>query len=407
MSDEQASPDLSTNGGGAEEVTSDYEGRAVGREVSVLDLFLIIARNRTLIVRTVLVFVFIGGTYALLAQKEYTSTAEVIRETEGKGPDLSGGLGGIAGGLAGGAISGILGGATSGGLGPSAYPEVLRGRAVRLAVVRDTFRFPGVDRRMTFVEYANRSGLLGTILNYSFKGSRSGSPPESGAPISVEEDEALKAIKEMVSASVDQETGIMSISVTAEGPQLAADLAQSFLRHLEARVRQIRTKKVREQLEFVRGRFREAETELEASEDRLAQFLEQNQNPTTATLRFRQDRLQRQVQFKEQLYSKLQSQLTETRLDLQQQQPVVTVVEKPVPPMEKSAPSRVLIVVLCLVLGGFIGIGVAFGRGFFQAHDTRGEEKKMEEIRRGLSLNALMKDLKFWEGDAKQVRTEK
>ena len=177
----------------------------------------------------------------------------------------------------------------------------------------------------------------------------------------------------------------MTISVTAGGPRLASSLAKSFLDHFATRVRTIRTEKVRERLQFVEGRFQEAEKELEAAEDRLAQFLERNQNPTTATLQFRRDRLQRQVSFKEQLYSELQSQLTQTRLDLQRQQPVVTIVEEPVPPVNRSAPQRTLIVLLNIVLGGILGVVGAFLRAFVQrTGEDENERRKIEEVQRAL-----------------------
>jgi len=194
----------------------------------------------------------------------------------------------------------------------------------------------------------------------------------------------LKSISNKVSASVDEETGLMTISVTAGGPELASSLAESFLDHFTARVRTIRTEKVRERLQFVEGRFEEAEQELEQAEEKLAQFLERNQNPTTASLQFRRDRLQRQVSFKEQLYSELQSQLTQTRLDLQRRQPVVTVVEKPVRPMEPSAPNRTLIVILNLMLGGVLGMGGAFVSTFFERAEDTGEQEKLVEIRERL-----------------------
>jgi uncharacterized protein involved in exopolysaccharide biosynthesis len=375
--------------------------------VSLLDILLILARNKTLIVRTVLAFTLLGVTYSILAPLEYTSETKVVRESEGKGPDLSGGLGGLAGGLAGGAVSGLLGGASSG-LGPEAFPEVLKGRAVRLSVVRDTFRFPDAERPMTFVDYVNRPpGPVGQVLNYTLwlpwtlkdgLGSAiSGRPvpagtTEAGEPLipSEEEDEALEAISDMISSTVNEETGLIMISVTAGGPVLASDLAKSFLDHFTTRVREIRTEKVRERLEFVDGRFEEAEQELEQAEERLAQFLERNQNPTTATLQFRRDRLQRQVSFKEQLYSELQSQLTQTRLDLQRRQPVVTVVEKPVPPVNRSAPRRTLIVVLCVFFGGFIGVAGSFLKSFFESTDRDAEEKrKVEVIRESFSIQGI------------------
>jgi uncharacterized protein involved in exopolysaccharide biosynthesis len=370
--------------------------------VSLLDILLVLARHKTLIVRTVLVFTLLGVTYALLAPETFTSEARVVREAQQEGGSLPGGL---SGGLAGGALSGLgvsLGGAASG-LTPQAFPDVLQSREVRLAVVRDTFRFPDAEQPMTYVDYVNRSpGPLGTVLDYTLflpwtlkemVGSAiSGAPApagttDGGEPVipSEEESSALKAISGKVSASVDQETGLMTISVTAGGPQLARSLAESFLDHFTTRVREIRTEKVRERLQFVEGRFEEAEQELETAEDRLAQFLERNQNPTTATLQFRRDRLQRQVSFKEQLYSELQSQLTQTRLDLQRRQPVVTVVEEPVPPRQRSWPKRTFIVLLSLGVGGIFGILLAFVKALFEgAEKTDREREKLDEIQEHL-----------------------
>jgi capsule polysaccharide export protein KpsE/RkpR len=256
---------------------------------------------------------------------------------------------------------------------------------------------------MTYVDYVNRpAGPLSTVLDYTLflpwtlKGmlgrAISGSPApagttDAGEPMipSRSEDRALRKIGGMVSSSVDEETGLMSISVTAGGPQLASDLAKSFLDHFSMRVREIRTEKVRERLDFVEGRFQEVEEDLETAEENLAQFLERNQNPTTASLQFRRDRLQRQVSFKEQLYSSLQSQLTQTRLDLQRRQPVVTVVEEPVPPMQRSAPKRTLIVLLSFILGGFLGLGGTFVRAVLQsAEEDEGGQEKLNEIKERL-----------------------
>jgi len=392
-------------------------------EVSLLDILLVLARNRALILRTVLVFALLGVTYSLLASEEYTSSAKVVREAQTEGGGLS-----LPGGISPGMLSGLginLGGATSG-LTPAAFPDVLQSREVRLAVVRDTFRFPDVERPMTFVEYVNRPpGPLGLFLKYTLKlpftlkkalsEAVSGPPVPAGTtatgePVipSEEEDKALEVIAEKVSATVDEETGLMTIAVTAGGPQLAANLTKSFVSHLTTRVREIRTQKVGERLQFVKQRFQEAEQELEVAEDRLAQFLERNQNPTTATLQFRRDRLQRQVSFKEQLYSELQSQLTQARLDLQRRQPVVTVVEQPVPPIERSAPQRTLIVLFSLILGGFIGVAGAFAKTFVEntEQDTEGR-KKLDEIRDAFYPNGWISALQRKIGVGSEEETQK
>lgn len=370
-------------------------------EVSLLDILLVLARHKTLIVRTVLLFTFLGVTYSLLAPKKFTSAAKVVRETGGEGPNLPGGLGGLAGGLAGGAISGLLGGSSSG-LGPEAYPEILQGRAVRLKVVRDTFRFPDAEHPMTLVEYVDRPpGIVDVVLKYSLqlpwtikeevgKLLAGTSTPEgttaASAPTipSEEEDAALKTAADMISVSVNEESGLMTLKVSAGGPRLAAALVESFLEHFKSRVREIRTEKVREKLGFVEQRLQEVKKELEIREERLAQFLERNQNPTTAMLRFRRDRLQRQVDFKQQLYTQLQSQRTKTRLELQQQQPVLTVVEEGTPPLSRSWPKRTLITVFSFLLGGFVGTGIAFVKTAVQRKEGTKTGRKLEEIREAL-----------------------
>jgi uncharacterized protein involved in exopolysaccharide biosynthesis len=95
------------------------------------------------------------------------------------------------------------------------------------------------------------------------------------------------------------------------------------------------------------------------------------------------------VSFKEQLYSELQSQLTQTRLDLQRRQPVVTVVEEPVPPIDRSAPRRTLIFVASLLLSVFLGVAVVLVR-FFLTPDEEEQERreKLKEIKQAFISKA-------------------
>jgi uncharacterized protein involved in exopolysaccharide biosynthesis len=365
-------------------------------EVSILDLGLIVARNKAVIVRSTLLLVLLGGMYGVFTSEEYTSSARVVREAQSGTPELGGsGLGALQ-------SFGVNLGQSSGGLTPSAFPDVLRSREVRLAVVRDTIQLPEKGA-MTFVEYANRSpGVFGIIVKYTLRlpwtikgavmaedSSEAVAERQSDVDVpSADERSAMRKIGGMVTTDVNDQSGLMTISVTAQNPDLATHLTRRFVHHLSQRVREIRTEKTRQQLRFVERRFQEVERELQDAEDRLAQFLEQNQNPTTATLRFQRDRLQRQVRFKENLYNNLQNQVTQTRLDLKRQQPVVTVVESPLPPSSPSSPSTLLLVGLCCLLGVFIGLFVALGRTFFhQVSDSDPkEQKKIEEIRTAFSV---------------------
>jgi len=212
-------------------------------DVSLLDFLLVLARQKTLIVRTVLIFGLLGMTYALLAPEEFMSEARVVREAQTEGG------GDLPGGLSPGALSGFeidIGGLASG-LTPAAFSDVLQSRKVRLAVVRDTFRFPDTVQPMTYVEYVNRpAGPLGTVLDYTLwlpwtlkgaLGSAISGPPapagttDTGELVipSEEENAALRSISNKIAASVDEGTGLITISTTAGGPQLASEFQGAAL----------------------------------------------------------------------------------------------------------------------------------------------------------------------------------
>mgnify|MGYP006285974089 CR=1 FL=1 len=379
-------------------------------EIVLVNVLLTLSRGRGLIVLSILAFGLLGVAYAMWAPTEYTASSKVVREA---GSDGSGG--GLPSGLP--AVQGLgidLGGDNPAGLTPASYPEIATSREVRLAVAQDTFYFPSTGRRATFVEHVNRPvGLTDRVLRYTLwlpwtVAQRVGDLGTSAEPRPVgadsagtliyptdAEERAIAALGKRVSASVAQSGalegggGLMTISTTAAEPTLAARLNEHVIEHLRARVREIRTETTRENLTFIEERFAEAKQELDTAEDRLAQFLEQNRSVLTGgndpQLEFRRERLRREVRFKEQLYSQLQKQITQTRLQLQREQPVVTIAEKPAPPTAPSAPDWTFTILLSLVLGALLGVAATLLRAAVRRSGDEDEtQAKMHEVRSSL-----------------------
>lgn len=374
-------------------------------EITLMELIVTLSRGRGLIVLSVVGIGLLGVLYSVATPSRYTAESKVIREAGegGGGSSLPSGIGGIAGG------PGIdIGGGGSVGLSPASYPEIATSREVRLAVARDTFYFPSIGRRTTFVDYVNRPpGTLDQILSYtvylpwtvkgalgsligSGQGKRSAGTDSTGTLIypTEEEERAISALGEMVSSSVSESgaleggSGLMTVSASSGNPKLSARLNERFIDHLRTRIRELQTEKTRRNLRFVEKRFEEVKQELDAAENRLVQFLERNKGVLAAgskpQLESRRERLRREVGFKEQLYSQMQKQVTQTRLQLQKEQPVVTIAEKPAPPAGPSAPNRTLNVVLSLFLGGLFGVGATFFRSAIQSQE--GDDEAQEQI---------------------------
>lgn len=373
--------------------------------ISLLDILLVIARNRRLIGITTALFLALGLLIAVFSPNEYTASARMIRETQTE----SGG--GLAGGLAALRGFGISIGGGSVGLTAETYPDILRSREVRLAIARSEFQFEDVDGPLILVDYYSRDpgivklaltgikkvtiGLPGTIMGmFRDKAIATGVNSSSGNLqfLTEEEEETIERLGDMVSVSVDRNSGIMTISVTTRQPLLSAQLAQTFINHLTERVREIYTKKAREDLKFIRERFGEAQQELEVAEEKLAQFMDRNRNPQTALLRTEMERLQRQVTFKTQLYSDLQTQLMQSEIEFQRSQPVITLLEAPVPPLEKSGPRRKVTVMVALFLGLFGGIGLSYAKTYLgNLNTSQGDKSKLEEILDALVPKRLSK----------------
>jgi len=380
-------------------------------EVELLDIFLVVVRGRRLIGITIAIFVVLGFVFAIVPSADYTSEAQVIPESS-SGRTASGGLATLQ-------RFGINLGGRSEGLSASTYPSILKGREVRLAVARDTFYIGELDTAYTYVDYVNQPrgfveetanfvkrytvSLPRTLLkmfeekapprNRGVSGSGTGS--DTAAPVypTPQEERAMQVISGLVTSNSGT-NGMMSISVTTEDPHLSTGLVESLIQHSSDRVRAIRTQKARENLTFIEEQFAEAERELRAAEEELAQFLDRNTNPQTARLRTERQRLERHVSFKSDLYSSLQEQVSQARIELQRSAPVFTVVEQPVPPQQPSGPNRVLILFMSLFLGVAAGVGIAFLKAFLENQSSNADEEtqsKMEEIKEALVLKRLQK----------------
>lgn len=367
-------------------------------DVSLIDLLLIVVRNQRLILVCAGAFAVLGVLIALFSARDYTSSAKLIREVESEASAQS--FGGNLSFLRG---MGLNLGGSSAGLTPDAYPDIVKSREVRLAVVRDTFYFPDLGREMSYVEYANQDPGLGELLiDYTVRlpwtikdklsgKDTAGSTPHDGLYPTEEEENALIEISKTLGANLDVDSGLMTISVSSSYPTLSAALTQSFVDHLVERVREIRTHKSRRNLEFVEEQFEQAALALNEAEDDLATFEDRNKGIQRASVMVEQGRLERQVMFKSDLYSSLQAQLTQAQVNLQRSEPIITLLERPVPPMKPAGSSRSVMVIYFMFLGIAAGIGIAFAKTFLARRSAREEERlKIEEIQRSLPVQKFV-----------------
>lgn len=204
--------------------------------------------------------------------------------------------------------------------------------------------------------------LLGAVLARPFS-VREGAPAQPLLRILRPRDEdshrtRMKAIrrlaKDVVRASKDSETGIVTLEVTTKSPTLSADVANALIAALEQYLITLRQDEGRKNRTFIDARVVDVAGELSKAEDQLAKFREANRRlGGSPELQLQELRLQRDMMIQEQVFLELQKQKEIAEIEEVKNTPVLKVLDEAVPPIRPSRPMRVLMVAAAFLLGVF------------------------------------------------------
>ncbi len=337
-------------------------------EISLLELANVVLKRWKLVVGLPLAAAFVAAVISLLIPAKYTATATFVAETESRGVNLPGGVAGLASQF-GVAVPG--GGANS----PRFYADVLESRTLRDQVLQAGFADPRS-------ETPDDSAALLDILE--IEGENETERLEAGR----------KELDDALTVRVDNETSIVSLSSETHYPALSADVANLFIELLNRFNLETRQSNAQERRRFAEERVADAERELLEAEEELKRFLERNrQFQGSPELSFQYERLQRRVRIKEEVLTTLRRSYEEARIQEVNDTPLITVIDRAVPPEKRSSPKRKLNVVLAFFLGGMLGVFGAFGREFVERARERDEEEFQEFTSRWAAIKTELRSL--------------
>lgn len=172
----------------------------------------------------------------------------------------------------------------------------------------------------------------------------------------------VRRLDDLMAVSVNPSTNIVTLSVDAHDPALAAAVANNFVSFLNLFNTQYRQSQAREQRQFVEQRLADGASQLGVAEEALRTFYEHNRSwQQSPGLTFEEGRLKRQVDIRQDLYLTLDREYETARMEEVNDTPVITVIDEATPPVRKSKPKRALLVVVALVLGAMVGVFWAAG----------------------------------------------
>jgi tyrosine-protein kinase Etk/Wzc len=339
---------------------------------SLIDLIQILLKKRKIIYKTTVVFISIGFLYAIFSPKEFTSTAKLMPDLEN---ESNIGVSRLA------AISRSFGfdfGTSTQGITGEIYPDIVTSREVLYKVIKDTLIID--NQKTTFIEYflnnqnfiqkwiRNIFNIPGRLVKVILGSDRKLPVFEDNTVVYTENEvKAMKTLADgMLKLNMDLNKGVLNIAIIAESRELAVQLLQGFIHHLINRIQSIFTEKSSQNYIFIKSRYGQAENDLNEAEKKLADFIDQNLEVDNAALKLEQDRLERNVRFKIELFSEIQKELTRSEIELQKSKPVLTILEYPNFPIEKSHPRRILIIISFLLIGIIFSLLFILVQNYFE-----------------------------------------
>ena len=334
-------------------------------EIDLIELLKKVYLEKKFILKISILAALFGVVYALFQPNEFTSSTTFI-------PQLSSGVktgGSSLGGLA--SLAGInIGSMESSSEFPSSlYPQVVNGIPFKIDLLSSTINLNG--KEILVKDYFSNQGsslnFLATIKKYtiglpslllgSFNAQDVAQSKSEIYSVSQEDQALFNAIGGVLSLSINDKEGFITISFTDNDKNIAAQITQIAQTLLQKKIIEFKNKSSKEMLDFAIKQYEEKKTSYEKLQDERAIFVDKNINISSSLFQNKLSRIESEVSISASIVQQLASQVEQAKLQVNKDTPVFTTIQPVTIPFERSAPKRSLIVIVF----GFLGIVISVG----------------------------------------------
>ena len=330
-------------------------------EIDLIALLKTVFVARRFVIRTTILFAVVGVILALTSPVKYTASSTFVPQlSEGQ---TNSSLGGLAS-LAGINLSAIMGSQPQE-ISPSLYPQIAESIPYRLALLDAT-----VEPNTSFRDYILTQsggvailpllkkytiGLPGLLLNKQTDNNEN--LDTSLFQITEQDKDLFEFLAQVVSIEVDDQEGLVSISVELADRMVAAQLAQAATDLLQSNIIAFKSQSARNNLDFIESQFESKRQEFEEIQDSIAVFKDQNLNITSSLYQNQLTRLESQFTVTSSVFQELAGQVEQAKIQVNKDTPIFTIIEPVSVPLERSKPKRTMMVIVWAFLGGLFSVG--------------------------------------------------
>jgi uncharacterized protein involved in exopolysaccharide biosynthesis len=331
----------------------DYDAAAsqsgdAGEELSLLAIASVVLRWRRIIAGMAIAGLIIGGVHGLLSPRLFVSSARFLPQgAENQQSDLA----------AAASRFGIRVPTNGGAWTPAMYVELLRSPTLLEPIVGDT---------ILVAELHNKRTAVLDLLEIG-----PGSPARRL-------DSGVRKLAGMITAEEVRTINAVRVSAETPWPSVSLQIVERLVQGVNQFNLQTRKSQASAERQFVEARAVQAEATLRAAEDRLQYFQERNKIiPPQSELGLDRDRLKRDVDRLQEIYSSLLQNREEARIREVRDTPVITILEQPHLPVVSEGRGTVSKALLGAIAGIALALLIAFiVEGFAAARAQTSEEAR-------------------------------
>ena len=151
----------------------------------------------------------------------------------------------------------------------------------------------------------------------------------------------------------DKKVGVITISVKMPDPVVAANVARFSMNYLTDYIINYRTEKQKRDLDFLAERLNAAKGKYYSNQSKKASYTDQM--PVNAlrlqSADLQRERIESEYKISSSFYNSLLQKYEESKLKMQQETPVIKVLEPPLVANLKSDPNRIIIILSAFIFG--------------------------------------------------------
>ena len=306
-------------------------------EIDLIELLKKVWKGRKKIIFISFIFVIIGVVSSLLLPVVYSSSTTFINSQVESSSSSS--LSGVA------SLVGInLGGMSSGNEIPATmYPQI--GESVEF-------------KRRLLDEYIDKNETLKLkrfLIDYHDLDSEDFTFNDNKYFVSEGDSDLFKILEDIISISVNEKDGFVSISANMPESEYAANMCINARELLQESVINKRIKSAKQKLEYSEEQLNSKRVEFEEIQNKLAYFNDSNLNLVTSTVINERSKLEAEFQIINAVMIELSKQVERRKLQVSEDTPVFSIIKEASMPVKRSYPKRAQMVLIF----GFMGLVVS------------------------------------------------